>query len=439
MHHQGGPFWTPIGGPFTAPIDNRAGEVTRSVAEALSLATRDQQKVLLESLRSDMPPDAEDIRSTLLGRKPTLSMAIFERERYTGTITTDLFGDEETTYFDDVDQFLALQREAVEALAEERRKTAVWVEVLYLYTVPWWQFRDAAEGEPSGVVINLHPSGAVEIREGLIRHVVETTVREATRDSPFQPRQPSSRPAFNAELIRYAACQRSAAVQAVLLANPRKAKEAGVLLLLVGFHRDFGMRLRLHGTHAVSVDAKDQASYRRIDGAITPLIAELGLSGDREADVNHRDVVSVLLDDIDTAAIQSGIRRLSDDALDRLMVLLPILSLGQDHLDAIDAGDSLFNRIAADIGVDVRAWWRPDSVFLSLLTREQLLQVAADIGVVGRLKGMNGWTKKRLVDELAACFANQSDGDADDHRAANMWLPGLLRFPAVKALFAEAL
>src|ERR1019366_291650 len=204
----------------------RAGVFSRSVAEALSLGSREQQRAVLESLQSDEPPDAEDIREMFLGQKPTLAMAIFPRERYTGTLTTDLFADEENTYFDDPEQFLALQREAAEALAEERRKTASFVEVLHLYTVPWWQFREAEAGESSGVVINLHPSGVVEAREGLVRHDVEEPVAQATRTSPIAPRPSRERPAFTAELLRYAACQRSAAVQAVLLANPRKGKEA---------------------------------------------------------------------------------------------------------------------------------------------------------------------------------------------------------------------
>jgi transposase len=37
-------------------------------------------------------------------------------------VNTDLFADEETTYLDDVDQFLALQKQAVNVMAEERRK-----------------------------------------------------------------------------------------------------------------------------------------------------------------------------------------------------------------------------------------------------------------------------------------------------------------------------
>ena len=39
---------------------------------------------------------------------PTVALAIFPLEQYTGTITTDLFAEDETSYFDDAEQFLAV-------------------------------------------------------------------------------------------------------------------------------------------------------------------------------------------------------------------------------------------------------------------------------------------------------------------------------------------
>jgi len=79
-------------------------------------------------------------------------MAIFPREQYQGTMTTDLFADEETRYYDDdVDQFFALQNAEINAVAEEKGMTAAFVAVFRSYTVPWWQFREARENEPSGV------------------------------------------------------------------------------------------------------------------------------------------------------------------------------------------------------------------------------------------------------------------------------------------------
>src|SRR3546814_7810186 len=83
--------------------------------------------------------DAEDVRRVLLDGKPSVAAAIFPLTRYSGTLTGDLFAEAETTYFDDREEFLTLQKQAVEELAEEHRKTAEWVEVLSLQYVPWWQ------------------------------------------------------------------------------------------------------------------------------------------------------------------------------------------------------------------------------------------------------------------------------------------------------------
>jgi hypothetical protein len=54
-------------------------------------------------------------------------LAIFPPEKYSGTITTDLFAEDETSYFDDAEQFFALQKEAVEELRKHHEANAAWV------------------------------------------------------------------------------------------------------------------------------------------------------------------------------------------------------------------------------------------------------------------------------------------------------------------------
>jgi ParB family chromosome partitioning protein len=414
----------------------RAGTFGRGIAEALTLGSHEQQRAILESLQSPSPPDADDIRNVLIGQKPTLAMAIFPRERYTDTITTDLFADDETSYFDDVDRFLALQREAVEALAEERRKTAPWVDVLSLYTVPWWQYRDAADGAPSGVVINLHPSGEVEIRDGLAKHEVEPEVVHTTRASPMAPRPPRERPPFTSELLRYVALQRSAAVQATLLADPRKAKEAGALLLLLGLRRDFGVRLNPHACHGAGSEARHHSACQAIVTLADELANRLGFVREDGSGHDPGEGIGRLMDSPDGLVVYEAVRQLPDADLDRLLMLLPILCLGQEHVDAVDEGDTLFNLIAKNSGVRVRQWWKPDAAFLALLTREQLLGVATECGAAEHLQGINGWTKKRMVEELAVCFETHAEPESvpDADRRACDWLPGILMFPAVKSL-----
>src|SRR5206468_1902202 len=151
----------------------RKGELSLGIAESMTLGTEDQQQALLNDIKEGADLDREAIREMLLTQKPSAAIAIFPLEKYTGTFTRDLFGDDESTFFDDVDQFFALQKEAAEALAEKHCKRAAWVDVLSTYAVNWWQYRLAEKGEPAGVVINLKPTGVVEVKKGLARHEVK--------------------------------------------------------------------------------------------------------------------------------------------------------------------------------------------------------------------------------------------------------------------------
>jgi ParB family chromosome partitioning protein len=358
-----------------------------------------------------------------------LSIAAFVPEKYAGTFTTDLFASEETTYFDDVDQFLVLQNEAVEALAEEHRKSAAWVDLHRLYTVPWWQYREAAAGEPSGVVINLHPSGIVEIREGLARHEVQEKVVEATRETPLAPRPAKERPVFGSQLIRYVALEKSAAVQAALLRNPRKAKEVAALILLLGFRLDFGVRLSPHQCHSPEAECS-QRSSRELNASAGALAVRLGLAGE---DGGSDAGVKQLLHGKGAFLLREAIEQLSDEELDRMMVLLPILCFGEQDLDRLTTSESVFNAVATSIGANMREWWTPDETFLGMLRREQLLAVATEVGATEKFQGLADRSKKDIVAELTQYFAEASGAEAPDSPAKH-WLPGFFRFPASKHL-----
>jgi ParB family chromosome partitioning protein len=90
----------------------------------------------------------------------------------TGTITTDLFAEDKTSYFDDGEQFLVLQKEAVAQLVKHHEASAAWVEVAEGYRIPDWQYRETEEGEQGGVLINLSPTGRIDIREGLVKREI---------------------------------------------------------------------------------------------------------------------------------------------------------------------------------------------------------------------------------------------------------------------------
>jgi hypothetical protein len=124
----------------------------------------------------------------------------------------------------------------------------------------------------------------------------------------------------------------------------------------------------------------------------------------------------------DAASLYGAVKALSDADLDALHRLLPILCFGQGFCDRLDTGDSFFNQVACDLGVEMRKWWRPDAAYLKRRTKAQLLEIAQDSGAMDTL-GSTPYTKAELVTALSTYFAGETD-------AAHNWLPGAMHFPA---------
>jgi ParB-like chromosome segregation protein Spo0J len=96
----------------------RAGEVTLAQAEALTRGSHEAQRGILEEIASRRSEfTAEDIRASFLDARSAVSMAIFPLEQYTGTLTTDLFANEETSYFDDAEHRASQERGGAEGAA----------------------------------------------------------------------------------------------------------------------------------------------------------------------------------------------------------------------------------------------------------------------------------------------------------------------------------
>jgi ParB family chromosome partitioning protein len=402
------------------------GEVPLGIAEAMTLGTHEQQRSLLSDLREGAELDRESIRDMLCAQRPSVAIAIFPLEKYSGTLTRDLFAEEETTYFDEVDQFFALQKDAVEVLAQKHRAKAAWVDVFNSHSVPWWQYRDAKKGKRGGVVINLHPTGTVEVRKGLARHQVKQEVVEVTKETPEAPKE---RPENSASLIRYAALQKSIAVQAALLQNPRKAKEVAAVSLLLGLLPSKRLRIDVHPCFT-AWDASENKPK-----ALSSAFAELSrLSRVLGIEFDARTRPSIADGSSETSvALYQAVQGLSDDDLEKLSTLLVLLSFGQSSIDELDTGESLFNRVAVDLGMVMRNWWTPDAEFLALLRKDQLETAAVECGASLRMGKLKSLGKKELVGTLAPYFVRTADPAAtlDEHdQKGRSWLPGIMFFSA---------
>jgi len=409
---------TSLAAPAQDALRNQ--QITLAQAEALTLGSVDAQHELVSRLLGGQDYSASDLRAILLDERIPVAVAIFDREQYTGTYTTDLFADDDRTYFDDVGQFWDLQRQAVTVLADQYREGAAWVELTEHYTLSAWQYRKARDGEAAGVLINLSPTGTVEVRDGLVKHDVSPPTADLTADSPLAPRP---KPAYSAVLCELIAHEKSLAVQAALLAHPRKAREVAVVLMLaVNDSYDRPLDLTPHRCLHTGVEAPEPSKgYAALEQHAHPLAAQVLPEAEGKDQPFWRQLLKTRRD---AASLYGAIKELSDADLDTLHLLLPILCFGQSHGDRLDTQPSFFNQVACDLGVDMRQWWRPDAAYLKRRTKAQLLEIAQASGARDTL-GSTPHTKAELVTALSTYFAGETD-------AARNWLPGAMHFPAVE-------
>ncbi len=398
-----------------------AGEISISQAEALTLGNVDAQRNIIEEIgRGGDEFSAAAIRDHLLDDRPSVAMAVFPLEQYTGTITTDLFAEGETSYFDDAEQFLELQQQAVAKLAKEYEGKAAWVEVMESYRIPDWQYEAAGEGEPGGVIINLSPSGRVDIREGLAKPEIDPGTRAATADNPAAPKKPKA--AYSTPLCRYIGWHKSLAVQELLLGNPRKAKEVAVI--------DRLLNLDLHeGVTQLSRQEEPGSAYAAIESQVRLFAGWLGFSIRESGSVWE----SFPPKGTNALKLYDAVQGLGDHELDQLHTLLTALEFGQAVCERLDTRDSLFNRVARDLDADMRKHWRPCRAFLERRSRDQLVAIAKDSGYAEGVGSIGSFKKSELVSSLLRHFANAhaaSDPTPAQRRALE-WLPEAMLFPAV--------
>lgn len=402
----------------------RGKVLSLTVAEALTLATPEHQKQWLKDIKRNPGIDARYLRSMLLEEKPSAAIAIFALERYQGTYTRDLFAEKDATYFDDREQFLALQREAVQNLAEEHRKSFAWVEVVTDHTVSWWQYREAKKKEPGGVVIHLSPAGRVEVRKNLVRQEIDP---KAT-NGKGHVKKPKERPAVSKATYRYANAHKTLAMQMALMGNPRKAKEVTAMLLLS--NGSMGAEVKLGAHEALREVAKHPDSskaYATIEKTAQKLLQMLGVHS--QAPEGTPAWLRLPRSGADWTDLVSGIRSLNGIQLDCLIALLVIECFGTKRMEGPEPEGTLFMGLLKDLTLNMREVWTPDAVFLNGLRRDELVKIAGDCGALRKQPRLGTVTKTALVDGLASYFTRTADPKAvldEDEAKGRSWLPELM-------------
>ena len=399
------------------------GTLSLSQAEALSLGDQDTQETIAGHIVDDgygYDYTADEIRRHITGEKPNVALAIFPPEQYTGTLTHDLFAEDETTFFDDVEQFLKLQRRAVEALIEQHREKSAWVELTEHGSIRDWIYEQANEGAPSGVLINMSPSGKVEIREGLAAPEIDEDTAAALDGAATEAKK--TRPAYAKALRQHIAHHKSMAVQQKLIENPRKAKEVAAVCILD--------RLSPHDClTGLAKVAFPQDAYKAVDDQARHCAVTLGL----EDDAGQPGWAALIQYGISDTVLYELIKALSDDDLDTFLNLVTVISFGQKDCEEFDTRESLFNLVARDLEINMRDHWIPDFDFLNRRSKDQLVEIAKDCGYPQSAISLGRYKKSELVASLLRHFQHGKDAAAPSphQQTANAWLPEAMQFPAL--------
>ncbi len=381
-------------------------EIDLSLAEALSIGTSEKQTDLLGDILNGWIDTVSDLKEKLVGNLPTVADAIFPKEEYSGSYTTDLFSDDKTTFFNDVDEFMALQLAQAEKWAEDYRKTREWVEVIEGHFSSW-EFDEAEEGQPCGTVICVSSWGAVEVHDNLLRkQKLDKETSTALRAKPVVT--------YPASLCRYISMHKSVAVQLALLNNPRKAKELAIIQKIQSF--------KAHSCHKYF--SQNETGLPAFSAVTDKINALYDLFQSHGFDQVKPDVIEFFRRDYQTYDV---VQKLSDEQLETALLTLSALEYGLTIIDGMDCTDfSLFNRLGLDMGLQMDECWCPDEDFLKRRNKVQLQKIITDAGFSGQFASVADYKKGELVKKLAKVFAKNFS-----ENGKSAWLPEPMQFPAV--------
>ena len=129
---------------------------------------------------------------------------------------------------------------------------------------------------------------------------------------------------------------------------------------------------------------------------------------------------------VEDHAAYEAVKRLSEKKLDALIDLLTVECITA-HLQR---RTELVWQLAAELGVELRRYWRPDERWLSGYQKIQLAHLIGELRGPVYAKAAELKKKSELVADLAKLFTEAAEGRMEDAKAAakfNAWLPSNLR------------
>lgn len=395
-----------------SPILNayRRNEVDAPTLRNLTMATARQQKAWWKLFKDEdqWAPLGRQLKDWLFGgQQIPISNALFDVEDYSGSITSDLFG--EDRYFTDAAQFWEFQSKAV-AQAKERYIEDGWLEVIVMETGRFWQawdYQETSMEDGGKVFITCTHDGEISFHEGFL------STKEARRRQQAQAgeqMEATIRPEVTKAMQNYLELHRHNAVRVELLKSPDLALRLMLAHAIAGsslWHVDGERQRAINADIEHSIAAsKAQAAFNEEAAAIRDL---LGIS-------HGRDVVDHGWQCRSLAEIFTHLRELDDQSVMRILAFV--------MAETLQSGTGFIEWLGKMLNVNMADWWTPEDTFFDLLrdktvinemVREMAGREAANANVTATAK-----VQKAIISD---CLEGTRKPATKD------WLPRYMQLP----------
>ncbi|MEX0957551.1 MAG: ParB/RepB/Spo0J family partition protein [Rhizobiaceae bacterium] len=408
------------------PILNlyRREEIGAQTLRVMTMATKRQQQAWWKLYKSDedYAPQGHALKEWLFGGSQIpVSNALFDVAEYTGTIVSDLFGEER--YFADAEAFWALQNKAI-AEKQEAYLGDGWSEVVVLDIGRFfstWEHTKVVKKKGGKVFVAITNDGEATFHEGWLS-TKEARRKEKAEANEGEGREVETKPAkpeLTSKMRNYVGLHKHAAVRTELLAHP------GIALRLAVAHAIAGSGLwsvraddqRAEG-EAIATSlalSKAQAGFAEERRRIRLL---LGIGDDQDADdaeaivPRKRDWQS----NRDLAGIFESLIHMEDNTVLRILTYL--------MAETLEAHSGVVEGLGMLLSTDMKNWWQPDETFFDLLRDKSainamLREVAGDVTADAHTASTAKVQKKIIADCLTG----------NDREKVEGWLPRYMAFP----------
>jgi ParB family chromosome partitioning protein len=401
----------------------REGEIEAEDLQALTLATKTQQRVFLRLVAENDAPRGRTLKDWLFGGDAiSTKTALFAVEFYTGEIRQDLFGEE--SYFVDAKRFWTLQDEAIAAKRDEYL-AAKWAEVVVMERgARWdnWNYAKTQKKDGARVYIAIAENGEVASHEGYLTHDelrrAKSKKEKAKKGEKVEDdADKKTKSPITAAMRNYLDLHRHAAVRLAIIARPTDALRL-MIAHAVAASGNWTVKPDSRRADSTAIgESVEAGEARKLFAAEAKVVAKLlapafkseeGDDDEGEASVAGRDYQ----DDELTARVFARLLKLKDADVARIgaFVMAETLSSGSAVTD-------VFGFFAK---VEVRTHWTPDQTFFNLM-RDR----ASVNGMIANLSGKKAADKlvsAKLKDQKAALVTAAASDAA--------WCPGWMAFPA---------